>query len=222
LAAEPCVVYRTGRAASLAGGVAGGRRRWRSVFVAVVAVAALVGTGVAIAAGFGAFNGISAVQHPQTPADRIDPALLAEINTANSFRGAGDQLLADSARLVKQMSDRTRIYAVATEDGQLCVLAAGLAGSNTGKGGASAMGCGSPLTQSQPTTIASFKANGQTPTISWGITLDHIIAVSFGLTGQEVRVPVKNNVWAYEGASPRDARSLTVHYDDGTTVTLNP
>ena len=57
------------------------RRRWRPVLVAAVVVAALVGVGVAIAAGFGAFNGISAAQHPQTPADRIDPKLLAEINT---------------------------------------------------------------------------------------------------------------------------------------------
>jgi hypothetical protein len=200
----------------------GHRRRWRPVVAAVVVVAALVGAGVAIAAGFGAFDGISAAQHPQTPADRIDPALLALINAANTGRGAGDQLLANSARLVRHLSGGTRIYAVATKDGQLCVLAEGLAGSNTGRGGANAMGCGSPLTQSQPTTLASFKANRGTPTINWGIALDHINAVSFDMAGQEVTVPVRNNVWAYEGASPRDAQSVVVHYDDGTTVTLTP
>jgi hypothetical protein len=197
----------------------GERWRWRPVLVAVVAFAALVGAGVAIAAGFGAFNGISALQHPQTPADRIDPGLLAEINAANSVRGAGDQLLADSARLAKRVSDGTRIYAVATQDGQLCALATGLAGSNTESGGASAMGCGSPLTQSLPTTAASFRANEATPTISWGIATDRVTAVSFMASGQEVTVPVKNNVWAYEGDSSI-INSLTVHFNDGSTETI--
>ena len=196
------------------------RRRWRPVLVTAVAVAALVGAGVAIAAGFGAFNGISVAQHPQTPADRIDPKLLDEINAANSARGAAGQLLPDSARLVKQLSDGARIYAVATKDGQLCALAAGLPGGNTGKGGASALGCGSPLTQSQPTTAASFKANGQTPTISWGIALDSVTAVSFMSGGQQVTVPVVNNVWAYQGDNRGVLDPLTAHFADGHTETI--
>ena len=35
------------------------------------------GVGVAIAAGFGAFNGISSAQHPPTAADQLDPAVAA-------------------------------------------------------------------------------------------------------------------------------------------------
>lgn len=62
--------------------------RWRPVLVAAVVVAALVGVGVAIAAGFGAFNGISATQRPQTPADKIDPKLLAQ-STLRTPSGAG-------------------------------------------------------------------------------------------------------------------------------------
>ncbi len=199
-------------------GVARARRRWRSVLVAAVAVAALVGVGVAIAAGFGAFNGISAAQHPQTPADRIDPKLLAEINAANQFRGAAGQLLPDSARLVKRLSDDARIYVVATKDGQLCVLAERLL-NNNGKSDAAGMGCGSPLTQSEPSTAATFARNESSPTISWGITLDSVTAVSFMAGGHEVRVPVEDNVWAYEGTAPTHG-TLTAHFKDGSTETI--
>lgn len=191
------------------------RRRWRPVLVAVAVVAALVGVGVAIAAGFGAFNGISAAQHPQTPSDRIDPRLLAEINAANQARSAGGQLLPDSARLVKQLSDGARIYAVATNDGQLCVLAERLP-NNNGTDDAAAMGCGSPLTQSQPSTAATFARTESSPAISWGIALDSVAAVSFMAGRQEVTVPVTNNVWAYEGAAPTHG-TLTAHFKDGST-----
>lgn len=199
-------------------GLVSARRRWRPVLVAAVAVATLVGVGVAIAAGFGAFDGIGAAQRPQTPADRIDPALLAEINSANPAASSTGKLLADSSRLVRQLPDGTRIYAVATNTGQLCVLGTGMARS----GGATAMGCGSPLSQTEPTTMGSFKADRGTPTINWGMALDHINAVSFDLPSGELTVPVKNNVWAYQGAPPRTAQSVIVHYDDGTTTTLIP
>jgi len=198
--------------------------RWRPILVAAVVVAALVGVGVAIADGLGAFNGISATQHPPTSADKLDPALVAAINAENAAGGgpAGTegQLLPDSARFVGQLADGARIYAVATSAGQLCVLAERLPASNaTTAEGAAAMGCGSPLTQHQPTTIASFKANEQTPTISWGIALDTVTAVSFTSGGQEVTVPVKNNVWAYEGDNSA-IDSLTVHFSDGSTETI--
>ena len=67
-------------------------------------------------------------------------------------------LEADSARFVMELADGVRIYAVATKTGELCVLAERLP-NNNGKNDAAAMGCGSPLTQSQPTTVASFQAN---------------------------------------------------------------
>lgn len=194
------------------------RRRWRPVLVAAVAVAGIVGVGVAIAAGFGAFDGISAAQHPQTPADRIDPKLLAEIDAANSARGAAGQLLPDSARLVRRLPDGARIYAVATKDGQLCVLAERLL-NNNGKYDAAAMGCGSPLTQNQPSTAATFARNQSSPAISWGIALDGVASVSFRAGGREVTVPVTNNVWAYEGAAPTHG-TLVAHFKDGSAQTI--
>lgn len=189
-------------------------RRWRPVLVAALVVAGIVGVGVAIAAGFGAFNGISAAQHPQTPADRIDPKLLAEINAANQVRGGPGRLLPDSARLVKQLPD-ARIYVVATANGQLCVLAERLL-NNNGKSDAAGMGCGSPLTQSQPSTAATFARNQSSPAISWGVTIDTVTAVSFMADGHEVTEPVTNNVWAYEGAPPTHG-TIIAHFKDGST-----
>ena len=189
-------------------------RRWRPVLVAALVVAGIVGVGVAIAAGFGAFNGISAAQHQQTPADRIDPKLLAEINAANQFRGGPGRLLPDSTRLVKQLPD-ARIYVVATTNGQLCVLAERLL-NNNGKSDAAGMGCGSPLTQSQPSTAATFARNQTSPAISWGVTIDAVTAVSFMADGHEVTEPVTNNVWAYEGAPPTHG-TITAHFKDGST-----
>lgn len=190
-----------------------GRRRWRPVLVAAVVVAALVGVGVAIAAGFGAFNGISAAQHPPTSADKLDPAAAASIAADNPLG-----LEADSARFVTQLADGVRIYAVATTTGELCALAERLP-NNNGKNDAVATGCGSPLAQSQPTTAASFQANEATPPISYGIALDSVAAVSFMAGGREVTVPVKNNVWAYEGENSAIG-SLTVHFNDGSTETI--
>ncbi len=184
---------------------------WRRTLLAAVAVAALAGSGVAIAAGFGAFHGISAAQRPQTPADRIDPKQLAEINAANAnLKGGPGQLLPDSARLVKAVSG-ARIYVVATNTGQLCVLA-------DRKIGGAGMGCGSPLTQSQPTTAASFSVKHER--ITWGITVGGVTAVSFIAGGKKVTVPVVHNVWVYQGNYTGVPTSLTVHQADGSTETV--
>jgi hypothetical protein len=41
------------------------------------------------------------------------------------------------------------------------------------------------------------------------------VAVSFMAGGQEVTVPVTNNVWAYEGQPTHG--SITAHFKDGST-----
>lgn len=191
----------------------GQRVRCLRPVLAAVAVAALAGAGVAIAAGFGVFNGIGAAQHPPTAADKLDPAVAASL-AANNQLG----LELDSARFVTQLADGIRIYAVAAADGQLCAVAERLP-NNNGKNDASTTECGSPLTQSQPTTATSFQPNEQAPVITWGIALDSVTAVSFAAGGQEVTVPVKNNVWAYEGGNPAFG-SLVADFDDGSTETI--
>jgi hypothetical protein len=182
--------------------------RWRLILVASVAVAALVGVGVAIAAGFGAFNGISAAQHPQTSADRLDPKDLPPDCNSGSPVAAEDRfchLILNSARLVTTLPGGGKLWVVTDTHGDLCVILQDGGGS-----------CGTALTQSQPTTIESFKANDQTPAISWGITLDNVTAVSFPAGGQEVMLPVRNNVWFYEGDNS-GLGSMTIHFNDGST-----
>jgi hypothetical protein len=183
------------------------RRQWRPMLLAAVAVAALVGVGVAIAAGFGAFNGISAAQHPQTSADRLDPKDLPP--DCNSGSPGADSpfchLILGSARLVATVPNGGKLWVVTDTHGDLCVILQDGGGS-----------CTSALTPSQPTTVESFKANDQTPAISWGITLDNVTAVSFPAGGQVVTVPVKNNVWFYVGDNS-GLVSMTIHFNDGST-----
>ena len=60
--------------------------------------------------------------------------------------------------------------------------------------------------------------NRERAAFSWGIALDNVTAVSFIAGGQEVTVPVKNNVWAYHGKKDLiGAVPLTVHFTDGST-----
>src|SRR5665213_1830924 len=59
-----------------------GLRRFRHMLLVAVAVVAVVGAGVAIADGFGAFDGIGAAQHPQTGADVLDAKTLAGVQNA--------------------------------------------------------------------------------------------------------------------------------------------
>src|SRR5690348_5604286 len=96
-------------------GLMNARRRWRPVLIAAVAVAALVGVGVAIAAGIGAFHGIKAAQHRRTAADRLDPSVVASIvrhnkqmvRTTHSRRGL---LEPDTSRLVRRLPNGARVY----------------------------------------------------------------------------------------------------------------
>src|SRR5437764_287410 len=102
-------------------------RRWRPVLVTAVAVAALVGVGVAIAAGIGAFHGIKAAQHPRAAADKLDAAVVASIVSHNkqllqlthSRRGL---LEPGTSRLVRQLPNGARVYAVAATGNELCIV----------------------------------------------------------------------------------------------------
>jgi hypothetical protein len=212
-------------------GSASGRRRWRSVLVTAVAVAALVGVGVAIAARVGVFDGIKAAQHRRTAADRLDRSVVVSIVAQNkrlarmthSRRGL---LEPGTSRLVRRLPDGIRVFAVAATGGELCVVMERMPrlASNMKPGGYS-VGCTSPLTQKVPTTAESFRAfkgpHGESPAVSWGITLDGATAVSFPENRRHtLTVPVKHNVWVYIGKWSATVRGLTVHFKDGHTATL--
>lgn len=198
------------------------KRRRPLILVAVVALAVLAAAGIALAAGLGPFAGITAADHPRGSEDTLSPALLAEIAHLNELENraaeplnqAIGQLLPDSARLVSQLSAGDRLYAVATSTGELCVLDQGPQGARA-QGGIS---CGDPLNQAQPTTEETIQADPETPPLTFGVARDDVVAVSFVVNGSEQTIPVKDNVWAYQGAA--NLPPLTIHFADGSTQQL--
>jgi hypothetical protein len=187
-------------------------RRLRPVLVAAVATAALVGAGVAIAAGLGAFNGISAAQNTPTGADVLPPALLAQIEQMNPQDPSAPQLLPDTARVLGTMPDGSKVYGLTDTRGDLCLI--GAVGS-----------CGPPLSDKQPIT---FSAANDAPTtgatfIAEGVAIDGVASVSFTPVpgdGAEVTVPVKNNVWVYKEPDSHavNGHCIVAHLGDGSSV----
>ena len=190
----------------------------RALAMAAIAVAALAMAGIAIADGFGAFNGIRAAQHPQSGTDVLDPATAAYLRDLDCGEGfalkcgpMSPGLLLDSARLVGSLPDDRMLYVITNTHGDLCVVV---------EGPTPPLSCGSGLSQSRPTTVATAFDPGTSQRISMGVAIDGVTAVSFTAEGNEVTVPVKDNVWAYEGASSA-LDSITAHFENGSTVTLN-
>jgi hypothetical protein len=193
-------------------------RSRRPVLIVGLIAAALLATGVAIAAGFDPFTGIRTAHHHQRPQDILAPSILAHLNASNARAGAlsSGSLVPASTRLLGQLASGRRIYVAGTSKGRLAILV-------TDHGRLEVASYGAPLTQSEPVTITSFVRvkNGPhaTPPLSYGIAKDGITAVSFTAHGREQTVPVKNNVWFYEGNSNVLA-SITIHYANGSTRTL--
>jgi hypothetical protein len=194
------------------------RRRNRRMIGAALVAAVLTAGGAAIAGGVNPFAGIGAADHPQTGADVLDPATAATVERMNAHRSNNQfpegRLLPETARLVGELSSGNRFYVITTSTNALCVMIQQQAGS-----GGSAIGCGAPLSQTQPTTLMSIQTNQETPPLTFGVAQDDVTAVSFMAKGSEQTVPVKNNVWAYEGSSGA-LSSLTVHFADGSTETI--
>ncbi len=178
--------------------------------------------GVAIADGFGAFNGISAAQHPQIGADVIDPATRAYMEGQDcSHLPDGPPphcmpviggLLFNTARVVGQIPSGQNIYVITTKSNSLCFVV----GPPSPE-----WNCDDPLSASHPSTVFAYTEGGGPWTLV-GVALDGVTTVSFNEDGQEVTVPVKHNVWTYQTESPDPLygpmASLTAHFADGTTV----
>jgi hypothetical protein len=194
------------------------QRRWRAWRIAWVAAAlVLVFVGAAYAAGFNPFAGISAANHPATPSDALPVALtahIAEFSSAMEKMGH-EHLLTDTARSITQLPSGMRFYTIATSAGGVCLTTVDHPGSNAKGGG---LECGDSLSRNRPITIASEQVNHSTPRVSYGLALDGVTAVSFTAGGAETTVPVKDNVWAYEGQA--NLRSVAVHWENGSTQTL--
>jgi hypothetical protein len=198
-----------------------GRRRLRHALLVAFAVVALGGAGVAIADGFGAFDGIGAAQHPQTAADVLDAQTLIGIQKAcpsasvQAFYMPFCHLVLDSARLVGQFPSYGSVYVVTDTRGDLCTLFEGGDGS-----------CGPQLSKSQPITFGTFNPSPTTggTFMASGLAIDGVTAVSFTVNGKAVQVPVKNNVWVYSepDSHVKSGRCVVAHLDDGSSVNPFP
>lgn len=182
----------------------------RPVLVVAAVILALALTGVAIADGLGAFDGIGAAQHPQTGADVIDPATLAYMEGRDCPGVCMPSLrpVLDTFRVVGWLPSGQNIYVFSTRARDLCYVV----GPPHPE-----WDCEDPLTAAHPSTVFVYAADpGALTTL--GIALDGVTAVSFRAGGHDVTVPVKDNVWVYPGAHPDAMGSLTVHFTDGKTV----
>lgn len=198
-----------------------GLRRFRHVLLVAVAVVAVVGAGVAIADGFGAFDGIGAAQHPQTGADVLDAKTLAGLQNAcpkgavQTFYRPECHLTLGSARLVGQVPSYGNVYVVTDTRGDLCTFFEGGDGS-----------CGPPLSKSHPITFGTFNPSPTTggTFIASGLAADGVTAVSFTVNGKAVEVAVKNNVWVYSEPDSHATlgQCVVAHLDDGSTVNPFP
>lgn len=192
----------------------GTRRLRRPVLAAAVILLALGLAGAAIADGLGAFDGIAAAQHPQTGADVIDPATEAYMEGRDCpgvCMAIVGGILWDTARAVGQLPSGQNVYVFTTRSNSLCYVV----GPPHPE-----WDCEDPLTRAHPSTVFVYTAGGKPWTIV-GIALDGVTSVSFDRDGQEVTVPVKDNVWIertdYSDAS-NAMTALTAHFADGTTV----
>ncbi|HJQ74071.1 MAG TPA: hypothetical protein VJ814_04255 [Gaiellaceae bacterium] len=192
------------------------RRLRRPALVVAIVVVALAVTGVAIANGVGAFNGIGAAQRPQSSEDALDPRdLPPDCSSSVAARSPFCQLVYSSARLVRTLPSGDRVWVVTDTHGDLCVIV-----ENSGAG------CGAPLDESHPIT---FMSSNTSPTtggefIASGVAIDGVTAVSFTARGTAVTVPVKDNVFAYEEPDSHaiEGQCIVVHFADGTSVDYPP
>ena len=200
-----------------------GRRksRLRPLVIAGVAVVAAVASGLAVAARLGAFDGLSAAEHPRTGADKLDAKTLAQLR--DDCPSGGDasfykpfcHLELDSTRLIGHLATMGNVYVVTDTRGDLCTLWEAGAGS-----------CGPPLSKSQPISFAAFN---RAPTVgstfvATGLAIDGVTSVSFRVGGKAVTAPVKDNVWVYEepNSHAMTGSCIVAHLADGSTVTPFP
>jgi hypothetical protein len=128
----------------------------------------------------------------------------------------------DTARHLGQLPDGQNIYVIGCGEADLCTVVGPPHARFEDH---------SPLSKLKPATIETYLANDHSST--FGVALDGATSVSFlpkstadgTPTGQQVTVPVKDNFWIYEAPgdlddTPIPLQPLTVHFADGTSVTM--
>ena len=191
------------------------RRRWKPPIIALAVILVLGVGGVAVAASWDPLSAIGAADRPAEPTDTLSAAVIEQLRK-NEFSPPGwispiGSRLVDQARLLGELPDGQKVYAVPTSKGKLCILVAEYAES-----------CGDPLTRARPITLTIAKAAPGAPHVIWGATADAAsVSVSFEVGGQPVTVPVENNFYAWEGqptARLGGVSPAVVTFSDGTSA----
>jgi hypothetical protein len=195
-----------------------GRAWWKPPIVALAVIVVLGVGGVAIAASWNPLAGIGSADRPAEPTDTLSPAVKEQLRVhETSWPGGISQIgsrLVDQARLLGELPDGHKVYAVPTSKGKLCILVA----ESARVGGES---CHEPLTRAEPITWTMSKVGPAAPLVIWGATTDDVVSVSFEVGGQPVTAPVENNFYAWEGQPTVTLGSVspaTVTFSDGTTA----
>jgi hypothetical protein len=180
------------------------------VLSAAIVAAALIAAGVAVADGVNPFAGIASANRAQTSQDILPPAIFAQLRLSPGIR-----LLADTSRLVGNLPSGRSMYVVSASNNEICIV-------TVKAGKLETESFGRPLDQTEPVTNATVDPEGPggVPPLSYGVAQDGITSVSVFADGSEETVPVKNNVWAFEGDNNALA-SITIHYANGTTRTIS-
>jgi hypothetical protein len=190
------------------------RRWWKPPIIAFAVVVVLGVGGVAVAASWNPLSAIGSADRPAEPTDTLGPAVIEQLRrneaTPPGWISPIGTRLVDEARLLGELPDGHKVYAVPTSKGKLCILVA-----------ESVESCGDPLTRERPITFTLSKTGPSSPHVIWGATANAVVSVSFEVGGQPVTVPVKNNFYAWEG-QPTERLSgvspATVTFSDGTTA----
>jgi hypothetical protein len=183
----------------------------RLVLFAAGGVAVLALAGAAIGSGMDPFAGIAAADHPATPDDVVGPDVVTQLRTDEPPAGAVDSIglrRVDSSRLVGNLPSGRKIYVVTTAKNRLCVVVAGKAES-----------CGDRLTHESPITFTVLSSDLEAP-LAYGVARDDVASVSFRVRGRRVTLPVRHNLFVYEGRrsdSVGGFSDLTVTFANGMT-----
>jgi len=164
------------------------------------------------------FSGIGAVTQAPFGENALDAktaSTLHALNDQDFGKGVlGAQLIAE-ARALPRMINGKRLYLIPTETGKLCAFL---------EGGTEA--CTEPLSEARPAAVIAMDDDGPggVGAVVFGVAIDGVRTVSFTAAGARHVVPVKGNMFAFQGSPMMTAEGLsgqTATFDDGTTVRLS-
>jgi hypothetical protein len=202
-------------------------RSWKGALAVAVVVGALVSADAGIAAGPGAFYGLSRAQHPRTAADALSPKTLREVSKYNAYMAAlakrqnayakahglkqhkAALVIPATARFLGSAPNYNKIYAATDTQDSLCTIV------EKGPGGGGPT-CHLRLSPAHPviTFPPAWTPSAGGALTSFGVAMDGITAVSFRSHKQQVTVPVKDNLWYYVGPNQANT-SLVAHFANG-------